>query len=31
MIDPGIDYSAYRIADGELVVPDSPGFGLKLA
>jgi len=26
----GIDYSAYKITDGKLVVPDTPGFGLKL-
>jgi len=26
-----IDYSAYKITDGKLVVPDTPGFGLKLA
>ena len=26
----GIDYSAYSITDGKLVVPDIPGFGLKL-
>jgi L-alanine-DL-glutamate epimerase-like enolase superfamily enzyme len=25
-----IDYSAYKIIDGKLVVPDTPGFGLKL-
>jgi L-alanine-DL-glutamate epimerase-like enolase superfamily enzyme len=27
---PGIDYSAYTITDGKLVVPQDPGFGLKL-
>ncbi|MFO7903175.1 MAG: enolase C-terminal domain-like protein [Pirellulaceae bacterium] len=27
---PEIDYSAYKITDGKLVVPDTPGFGLKL-
>jgi hypothetical protein len=25
-----IDYSAYEMTDGKLVVPDIPGFGLKL-
>ena len=31
---PGIDYSAYtayKITDGSLVVPETPGLGLKLA
>jgi D-galactarolactone cycloisomerase len=28
---PDIDYSAYKITDGSLVVPETPGFGLKLA
>jgi len=27
---PGIDYSAYRMEGGNLVVPDVPGFGLRL-
>jgi L-alanine-DL-glutamate epimerase-like enolase superfamily enzyme len=27
---PEIDYSAYKITDGKLVVPETPGFGLKL-
>lgn len=27
----GIDYSAFKLTDGKLVVPDVPGFGLKLA
>ncbi len=27
---PGIDYSAYKITDGNLVVPETSGFGLKL-
>ena len=27
---PGIDYSAYKIIDGKLVLPQTPGFGLKL-
>ena len=27
---PAIDYSAYKITGGKLVVPDTPGFGLKL-
>jgi len=26
----GMDYSAYRFADGKLVVPDAPGFGIGL-
>ena len=26
----GIDYSAYRIKDGKLMMPDAPGFGLRL-
>jgi L-alanine-DL-glutamate epimerase-like enolase superfamily enzyme len=26
----GVDYSAYRIEEGRLVVPDVPGFGLAL-
>lgn len=26
----GIDYSAYRMEKGKLVMPDTPGFGLKL-
>ncbi len=26
----GVDYSAYRLVDGQIVVPDEPGFGLKL-
>ncbi len=26
----GIDYSAYKFKDGKLVIPDAPGFGLKL-
>ena len=27
---PGIDASAYRVEDGRVVIPDAPGFGLKL-
>jgi L-alanine-DL-glutamate epimerase-like enolase superfamily enzyme len=27
----GMDYSAYKFVDGKLVVPDDPGFGLKLS
>ena len=27
---PAIDYSAYKITNGKIVVPDTPGFGLKL-
>lgn len=27
---PGIDYSAYKITGGKLIVPETPGFGLKL-
>jgi len=27
---PGIDYSAYRMHDGKLVMPDEPGFGFRL-
>jgi len=27
----GLDYSAYRFADGKLVVPDAPGFGIGLS
>lgn len=27
---PGIDSSAYRVEDGQVVIPDAPGFGLKL-
>jgi L-alanine-DL-glutamate epimerase-like enolase superfamily enzyme len=27
----GIDYSAYRFNDGKLVMPEEPGFGLRLA
>jgi L-alanine-DL-glutamate epimerase-like enolase superfamily enzyme len=27
---PGIDYSAYKITDGKLEVPETPGFGLRL-
>lgn len=27
---PGIDSSAYRVEDGQVVIPDVPGFGLKL-
>jgi D-galactarolactone cycloisomerase len=26
----GVDYSAYKMTDGKLVMPDAPGFGLKL-
>ncbi len=26
----GIDYSAYKLVDGQIIVPDEPGFGLKL-
>lgn len=26
----GIDYSAYRIKDGKLILPGAPGFGLGL-
>ncbi len=26
----GVDYSAYKFVDGEIVVPDAPGFGLSL-
>jgi L-alanine-DL-glutamate epimerase-like enolase superfamily enzyme len=25
----GIDYSAYQLKDGNLVMPDAPGFGLR--
>ncbi len=28
---PGIDGSAYRVEAGEVVIPDAPGFGVKLA
>jgi L-alanine-DL-glutamate epimerase-like enolase superfamily enzyme len=27
---PGIDYSAYRMHEGKLVMPDEPGFGFRL-
>lgn len=27
---PGIDASAYHVEDGQVVIPDAPGFGLKL-
>ena len=27
---PGIDYSAYRMNEGRLVLPNAPGFGLRL-
>jgi hypothetical protein len=27
----GMDYSAYRLTGGNLVVPDAPGFGIKLS
>lgn len=27
----GMDYSAYRLEDGDLVVPDKPGFGIDLS
>ncbi|MCY3906325.1 MAG: hypothetical protein OXF63_03650 [Anaerolineaceae bacterium] len=27
---PGLDASAYRVEEGEVVIPDSPGFGLAL-
>ena len=27
---PGIDTSAYRVEDGQVVIPDAPGFGLEL-
>ena len=27
---PGIDSSAYRVEEGQVVIPDSPGFGLDL-
>ncbi len=27
---PGIDASAYRIDNGQILIPDAPGFGLKL-
>ena len=27
---PGIDASAYRVEDGHVLIPDAPGFGLKL-
>ena len=27
---PGIDASAYRVEDGQVVLPDAPGFGLAL-
>ncbi len=27
---PGIDASAYRVEEGHVVIPDAPGFGLKL-
>ncbi|MFQ6130648.1 MAG: enolase C-terminal domain-like protein [Armatimonadota bacterium] len=27
----GMDYSAYRFEDGKLVVPEEPGFGIKLS
>lgn len=27
---PGIDASAYRVDNGQVVIPDAPGFGLKL-
>ena len=27
---PGIDASAYRVDEGQVVIPDAPGFGLKL-
>ena len=27
---PGIDASAYRVEDGQVVIPDLPGFGLEL-
>ncbi|MFN4180422.1 MAG: mandelate racemase/muconate lactonizing enzyme family protein [Armatimonadota bacterium] len=26
----GVDYSAYKLVNGQIVVPDEPGFGLKL-
>jgi L-alanine-DL-glutamate epimerase-like enolase superfamily enzyme len=26
----GVDYSAYKFVDGKIIVPDLPGFGLKL-
>jgi L-alanine-DL-glutamate epimerase-like enolase superfamily enzyme len=26
----GVDYSAYKFVDGQIIVPDLPGFGLKL-
>lgn len=27
----GVDYSAYKFVDGNLIMPDTPGFGLSLA
>jgi L-alanine-DL-glutamate epimerase-like enolase superfamily enzyme len=27
---PGIDYSAYKMRDGKLVMPEEPGFGFRL-
>ncbi len=27
---PGLDASAYRVEEGQVVIPDAPGFGLKL-
>ncbi|MYD10446.1 MAG: mandelate racemase [Chloroflexi bacterium] len=27
---PGIDASAYRVEDGQVLIPDAPGYGLKL-
>ena len=27
----GMDYSAYRFLEGNLVVPDAPGFGIELS
>ena len=27
---PGLDASAYRVENGHVVIPDEPGFGLKL-
>ena len=26
----GVDFSAYRLKEGKLIVPDSPGFGMEL-
>jgi hypothetical protein len=26
----GVDYSAYKFVDGNIIVPDTPGFGVSL-